>query len=919
MDKTQKAKVASEHLEIGKKLFELEALRDSIRNLQMASAMYEKLGDNMNLVESLATLGVAYSADGSEEMAIECFLDALSIASANNFSFQIARLFNNIGSRFLELRETDKAIEYFEKALDALEESKTKPDPRQENFSVVLWMNLAQGYCQKRNPAQASKYLASAKKIVGDDKNNPFYVQMSIVECQFALAKGNQEYIRLHIDEVIDGVSRNKRASDFVQNIKTLCSILQDINDEAHYKWVVLAFETYATSRNTPYLNMVNAQIMADYYRYIGDILHYQEMCVKHLSAYNKYVKQAQKNRAASIDSRIETQGKDYYRFFEKYLANLEEDAKIQDALLNTTDKEDWLAKLQQHSIALSELYVDNENLIERYIGPVLRDEIELDDEIATELLKGIWMLHMAGKTEFRIGVEIALKLEPYFEEKKSIEEHIRALEIIIVSFIELTDDEEAFQSCLKYINKFDAYKYYFSETTNKETQRIMCESYLRNGMVMAEHRDTSLNDVIDIIEKNFEFLEKYNVAKELGMSEERAEYYKNNFTQYIIAAALNFYNEVDPDNKELRRCYELVSEIYEKALEGAADPRRIDEKLYGSYVRLQYLTGEISREECYELHKEYYSYYMIEGKTAGDEHLPEPDQRRFSIMIYYVPQILAFADFETDYDFCDEMVFKYLDYIKTVSNKQYGDVVSKRLCKSLSKVLEYIDDIVTAIEIMTTVIVERDVNLMIHSHMVAAISRLILEMIYRQNCELLIGNLGIIDEVDATEFWPDVADFVENAALIHDLGLMPLSHISRKHTRKISDLEYNLIRRHPKLGADLVRGAEHISPYIPVIEGHHLGWENTKDKMNALIISIIQMADCLDAATDEIGRAYSVAKTSDDVLLEFEAGKGSRYNPELVDMMIADQRFKEELAALTTEGRKDICYNIYINYLVQE
>ena len=78
-------------------------------------------------------------------------------------------------------------------------------------------------------------------------------------------------------------------------------------------------------------------------------------------------------------------------------------------------------------------------------------------------------------------------------------------------------------------------------------------------------------------------------------------------------------------------------------------------------------------------------------------------------------------------------------------------------------------------------------------------------------------------------------------------------------------------------------------------------------------------MADNLDAATDRISRAYKMTKTSDDVLREFEEGKGTRYNPKLVKMMLSDEKFKEELAELTTDGRNDICFNIFSSYLMQE
>ena len=114
----------------------------------------------------------------------------------------------------------------------------------------------------------------------------------------------------------------------------------------------------------------------------------------------------------------------------------------------------------------------------------------------------------------------------------------------------------------------------------------------------------------------------------------------------------------------------------------------------------------------------------------------------------------------------------------------------------------------------------------------------------------------------------------------------------------------------------------------MPIILGHHKNWDDSKgypknyhylDNANPILVNIIQMADNLDAATDRISRAYKMTKTSDDVLREFEEGKGTRYNPKLVKMMLSDEKFKEELAELTTDGRNDICFNIFSSYLMQE
>ena len=44
-----------------------------------------------------------------------------------------------------------------------------------------------------------------------------------------------------------------------------------------------------------------------------------------------------------------------------------------------------------------------------------------------------------------------------------------------------------------------------------------------------------------------------------------------------------------------------------------------------------------------------------------------------------------------------------------------------------------------------------------------------------------------------------------------------------------------------------------------------------------------LTVADSLDAATDNIGRCYTMAKPVDTLLGEFRAQRGTRYAPEVV------------------------------------
>ncbi|MBP3872325.1 MAG: hypothetical protein J6E32_01280, partial [Lachnospiraceae bacterium] len=70
-------------------------------------------------------------------------------------------------------------------------------------------------------------------------------------------------------------------------------------------------------------------------------------------------------------------------------------------------------------------------------------------------------------------------------------------------------------------------------------------------------------------------------------------------------------------------------------------------------------------------------------------------------------------------------------------------------------------------------------------------------------------------------------------------------------------------------------------------------------------LISIVACADCMDAATDSIGRSYSRGKSLDEYIHEVEDGAGTRYAPYLPDLMKRPEVY-ESLRKILNERRED-------------
>ena len=77
----------------------------------------------------------------------------------------------------------------------------------------------------------------------------------------------------------------------------------------------------------------------------------------------------------------------------------------------------------------------------------------------------------------------------------------------------------------------------------------------------------------------------------------------------------------------------------------------------------------------------------------------------------------------------------------------------------------------------------------------------------------------------------------------------------------------------------------------------HHLWYDEKsgypreytyKGNDNAILYQILTCADCLDAATDSVGRAYSSGKNFADMLADLRCNAGRMFNPDLVQLFVS-------------------------------
>lgn len=136
--------------------------------------------------------------------------------------------------------------------------------------------------------------------------------------------------------------------------------------------------------------------------------------------------------------------------------------------------------------------------------------------------------------------------------------------------------------------------------------------------------------------------------------------------------------------------------------------------------------------------------------------------------------------------------------------------------------------------------------------------------------------------------------DDVQNAyyvAMLHDVGKIGVPDAVLNKPFKLTDLEFRLIKNHTIMGAEILKDFK-MFPNVDVgAKYHHERYdgkgypEGLKAESIPLIARIIALVDSYDAMTSN--RVYRRRLNDDIVMQELESGKGSQWDPDLVDIFM--------------------------------
>ena len=133
-----------------------------------------------------------------------------------------------------------------------------------------------------------------------------------------------------------------------------------------------------------------------------------------------------------------------------------------------------------------------------------------------------------------------------------------------------------------------------------------------------------------------------------------------------------------------------------------------------------------------------------------------------------------------------------------------------------------------------------------------------------------------------------EVLEEIRVAGSLHDVGKMYVPSEILTKPGRLTEIEFDMIKTHPKAGYDILKTIEFPWPIAPIVLQHHERMDGsgypsgllTKDIL--LEARILGVADVVEAMASH--RPYRPVVGIDEALAEISQKRGSLYDPEVVD-----------------------------------
>ena len=133
--------------------------------------------------------------------------------------------------------------------------------------------------------------------------------------------------------------------------------------------------------------------------------------------------------------------------------------------------------------------------------------------------------------------------------------------------------------------------------------------------------------------------------------------------------------------------------------------------------------------------------------------------------------------------------------------------------------------------------------------------------------------------------------EHIKQASALHDLGKIGISESILFKKTKLTKSEFEIIKKHPQIGVDIIRPIHFLHPIIPLILHHHEKWDGTgypyglKEDAIPLGARIVTVSDVYQALTSN--RPYRKAYSRKEAVEIIKQEAGILFDPAIVNIFL--------------------------------
>lgn len=612
--------------------------------------------------------------------------------------------------------------------------------------------------------------------------------------------------------------------------------------------------------------------------------------------------------------------------FYNHYKNSISAINSVENKLLKCSYSfEKWSESLNEKSKTIRKIYEVNDEMVRNLLNI---DINSLTEATADKLITHIDFFMSEGYRDYQVVVTVLDVLIEYYKKNGPT---ARLFDCYYFMASELMEVYEYERACEYYRRALELYDNPMDCKEEYRRFKIMCCYYYRLVAAVCD-KNASQNTILSYYYSAVKAWVDEPVISLLTDKKRRGiENILSTLPCITVENALLHNEEVRVEFLTIiEKEYNIQKKMY-------GDELVINTRIYVTYHKLRRTYGVITKGEYNNYICKKYSFEKENEKTFSygkadflelfdDEVLDEDfDVGKLCFMnpsyMYINSLIPEMIDIFRRNDFMDEIERYYSDFPVVSGNY----LVDYMIDGHMRKIFKYTKDVDEVIHILEKVYMNRQIVTLIHSNMVSKLATVITGRLITSVPEIFVGQFGINTVSGVLISREKILDYVEKAGKVHDIGKITCADIINLQSRRISDREISIIKKHPRKGADMIRFIPALSEFSDIVLGHHKSFDgksgypedfdNTESPYK-IFIDIIRICDFIDAATDFLGRNYANVKDFRRVLEEFKVGKGSSYSDIIINQIENDEYLIRSIEKITNDERQHTYYEIYHNMI---